>query len=117
MIKPLLLLSVAALLAGCPAAAGLGALIPGTPAAGTPAAGTPAAGTPAAGTTPTTGTIVLTTATAAEMDALIACAKSKGPTGVALAAGWETSKTSLTDAQRAAVKPAIEMQAKAIGCM
>jgi hypothetical protein len=99
MLKPVLLLAVATMLAGCPS----------------PTAGTPAAGLP--GTVAPTGTTKITTLTNAEMDALIDCAKSKGSVGAALVNGWGAIKGMYPEGSRDPIKPAVEIQAKAIGCL
>jgi PBP1b-binding outer membrane lipoprotein LpoB len=97
MLKYALILATATLLAGC-----TGGSSPTNPAA--------------PGSTPTTGGTKLTTLTNAELDSLIACAQTKGALGVNLATAW-TGIKSMQDNMRAALKPAVEVQAKTLGCL
>ncbi|MBC7543068.1 MAG: hypothetical protein H7338_10085 [Candidatus Sericytochromatia bacterium] len=76
-----------------------------------PAPGATAAPT-AGGGAAISGAITLSDA---QLDAFVACARTKGPTGAVLADGWATLRAQPAST-RALLGAALEIQATAIGC-
>lgn len=128
--KAVVLSALLVTLTGCSPASLVAGLLPSANGSASPAAASPSApASPAASANPaavsspaasgTTPVLAggLTTVTDAELDALIACAKTKGTLGAALVNGWGGIKVNIAESGRAMLKPAIEIQAKGIGCL